>query len=190
MAKLGWIKASPRYPAAAQREKLVAWGAAKIYEYRKDTDDVHAVVKSARPRDVIGVVGIHRFADNMKGLALVMHAIGQRKIPIDDLDVGLQLTEGAVNALAALANAKRVFDGEARGTPEEMAERGGKGGRKTAKTRRVPLGKEHRQIWFASTTNDEAAKKVSKLMGRKVSVQTLRRKFGPSGRTAGWPPKR
>lgn len=189
MAKLGWIKATPRYPAKDQREKLATWGATKIYEHGKDTDDVMAFVKSIRPRDAVGVFGIHRFAPNMKQLTAVMAAIAKRGATVQDLELDLLLPPEALRGTAAYANAKRVYDGESRGTPAEYAERGAKGGRKAAKTLRVPLGSAHRQVWFAARTNLEAAQKISDMLKREVSVQTLRRKFGVSGRTAGWPAK-
>jgi len=189
MALIGWIRSSPRYPAALQREKLKARGASKIYQFGEDTDDVLTVIKSIRAGDKFAVFGLHRLGANMKQLTVAMQAIAKRNRPVIDLELDIELPARNANAVAAYANAKRVFDGELRGTPAEYAERGRKGGNRAAKVKRIELTKAHRQVWMTSATNMAAAEKIADMLGKPVSFQTLRRKFGPSGRTAGWPPK-
>jgi hypothetical protein len=50
---------------------------------------------------------------------------------------------------------------------------------------RVRLGREHEKVWMdvaAFPTNQDAAAEISAIVGCAVQVQTIRRRFGPSGR--------
>jgi hypothetical protein len=50
---------------------------------------------------------------------------------------------------------------------------------------RVRLSREHEKIWIDVAdfpTNQDAAAKISAMAGCAVQVQTIRRRFGPSGR--------
>jgi hypothetical protein len=54
----------------------------------------------------------------------------------------------------------------------------------------VKLLKEHERIWkdvAGYPTNQDAATAISKMVHSVVQVQTVRRRFGPSGRSTGTP---
>jgi len=115
-----------------------------------------------------------------------MQAIAKRNRPVIDLELDIELPARNANAVAAYANAKRVFDGELRGRQPNMpsvAERRQSRGQ----VKRIELTKAHRQVWMTSATNMRGLRR-SPYARKPVSFQTLRRKFGPSAATR-LPPK-
>lgn len=191
MDKLGWVRYSARYPVQPQRDALLAAGVpkSKIYELGKDgVASIADLLKATRQGTVVVVDGVHRLAPNWQTLVKTLKAIGKKGGRAMDARSG-----AIVDASGAglLAEARAVYAGEERiPTSEEAQARGAKGGNAAAKTRRVQLGKEHQRMWHDVVkypTNPDAAAAISKALKRPVSVQTLRRRFGNSGRLSGWP---
>lgn len=190
MDKLGWVRYSGRFPVTPQREAMARAGVKenKIYEIGKDgVASVADLLKATRRGTVIVVDGVHRLAPNWPTLIATLKAIAKKGGSVMDARSGSMVD---ASGAALLAEARSVYAGEERiPTSEDARERGRQGGKASSKTRRVKLGEQHKAMWKDKQylTNPEAAAAISKALGRPVSVPTLRRRFGNSGRPAGWP---
>lgn len=184
----GWVRYSPKFPLTEQRAALMARGVAEAAIYDAAKHDIKDVIKAKRKGTVLVVDGLHRLAESWPQMTAALHALAKAEIKVMDARTGY-LADPKPTAL--LAEARRVYSGEQHVLSSEDARaRGSKGGKAAAKKKRVPLGKEHQVIWkdvARYPTNREAAAAISKLLKRPVSIPTLRRKFGHSGRLAGWP---
>jgi hypothetical protein len=118
-------------------------------------------------------------------------AAAERGKPLTHSKTGWSITKEAVYLTA---EAQRVYNAEARmPNPDVARERGALAG-EVNRSRRMDLGRTVQSMWNGKLagkyrTNQDAADAVSLMLGRKVSVPTLRRRFGASGRAAGWPTK-
>ena len=184
----GWARYTPRFPLTKQREAIIAAGVKPdaIYEPDKKGDvTIAAFIRALRKGDVVVVDGLHRLAETWSGMLDALEQIAARGCRVMDARTGHEADAGAA---FLIADARRVYSGEARIPDHKTAvERGKKGGR-----RRQALGNEHKRMWKDIVTykrNEDAAVAISKALGRPVSVPTLRRHFGASGRMAGWYPK-
>ena len=77
-------------------------------------------------------------------------------------------------------------------SPEDAKKLGRNGGLKNAALHSHRLTSNHKAIWRDQKyrTNEDAALAISNALGKPVSVPTIRRRFGASGRPGGWPKKK
>jgi len=179
--KIGFVSYSPRYPVADQRKALAEWGAGKVYG-----GDVQDMIRAIRPahKDVIGVYGLHRLAPSWSKLTTVLADIERKGATVYDLELDL------AGGTASVSNAKRVYAGERIFSSGDDAEtRGRRGGRQSSLSRTIKLTGNHKNMWRDKKyrTNEDAALAISNALGKPVSVPTIRRRFGASGRPGGWP---
>lgn len=193
MAIRGVRRYSPRFPLKEQSAALVGAGVREqdIFTVGDDGSALEIVRKQLRKGDTLKVDGLHRLAPRWAELVPVLEAAAERNIKI--VDARTSYTTDA-QALYLTAEAQRVYNAEARmPSPEAARERGALAG-EVHRSRRMEPGRKAQSMWNGKDagkyrTNQDAADAVSLMLGRKVSVPTLRRRFGPSGRAAGWPTK-
>ncbi len=185
--KLGFAIYSPRHLMETQREALAKWGCRedRIYGTKEGVENL---ILAARRGDVVGVYGLHRLAVSWAALTGILESIERKGVEVYDLELDLPART------ASVTNAKRVFAGERIfSSGDGPVERGRKGGEKAAITRTAKLNGHHKDMWRDKKkyrTNEDAALAISNAIGKTVSVPTIRRRYGASGRAGGWPGKR
>jgi DNA invertase Pin-like site-specific DNA recombinase len=167
----GYIRESPRHPARYQREALEAAGCRAIYE--QNGEALSAFVRGLRKGDIVVVDGLHRLAATRPDFHRAIHAIERKGAQVMDARSG-QIVDS--KCVALVAEAFSNIAGEAR--IKDAAALGEQGGRP-----KIKLKRDQREIWRDLTipSNAEAADIIG------VSTRTLYRRYGPSGRPAGWP---
>lgn len=145
-----------------------------IYEESK-TETRRDFLTAMRRGDHLVVDGLHRFGTSRADLLDALHMAAEKGIVIEDAKSG---RTADASAAELVAEAFSVLAGEARvPTRAEAVKRGKLGGGQPIKVK----GKaEKRRIWQTAESNAAAAR----LTG--LTVRTLYRLFGPSGRPAGW----
>lgn len=177
----GFIRYSPRFPVARQRTALEAAGCKVVYEDGKG-EGLADAIGSLRKGDALVVDGLHRLAPTRAGVLDALEQIAARGAKVMDARTGRSTNSADA---AWVVEALMVLAGEARIPSHAEAVRRGKMGggkkKKVAMTQR-----EAQAIWLDKTirTNDEAAARIG------LGIRTLYRRFGASGRLAGWPGKK
>lgn len=177
--RIGWIRVSHRHPAAPQ---IAAIGAhCKITYNSANGDTIGHVIQALRPGNEVYVHGLHRLGSTRRELTAALEAI--RKIGARLYDTEVQAFVD-VACLEAASAAIGIINGEARMPTAALARKRGKlGGKPLAGTKMSDI--EARKLWTnAKLTNQEAADAIG------LSLRTCYRRFGDSGRPAGWPKRK
>lgn len=179
--RVGWIRVSPRFPERTQRAAVEVHARA-IYSTADDAT-VHDLVKSLRAGDEVYVHGIHRLGETRAEFTAALEAIRVAGARCYDTETGSYVDVGCIEAAAAAIG---VINGERRMPTSALARKRGKMGGGTPQLAKVPHA-EAKAIWAdKDLTNEQAAQRIG------LSVRTCYRRYGDSGRPAGWPkgPKR
>lgn len=145
-----------------------------IYEESK-TETRGDFLNAMRKGDRLVVDGLHRFGTSRIDLLDALHLAAEKGITIEDARTG---RTASAEAAELVAEAFSVLAGEARvPTRAEAVRRGKMGGGQPIKVK----GKAAmRKVWREAKSNAAAAAATG------LTVRTLYRLFGPSGRPAGW----
>ena len=179
--RIGWVRASPRFPEKAQRA-AVERHARTIYSSSDDAT-VYDMVKSLRAGDEVYVHGLHRLGETRAEFTAALEAIRVAGAKCFDTETETFVDVGCIEAAAAAIG---VINGERRMPTSALARRRGKMGGAVPQLAKVPHA-EAKAIWAdKDLTNEQAAQRIG------LSVRTCYRRYGDSGRPAGWPkgPKR
>lgn len=170
---------SPRFPAAPQ---IAAIGAhCKITYSSANGDTIGHVIHTLRPGNEVYVHGLHRLGSTRRELTAALEAIRKAHALLYDTEVGGYVDVACLEAASAAIG---IINGEARMPTSALARKRGKlGGKPKAGTKMSDI--EARKLWTnAKLTNQEAADAIG------LSLRTCYRRFGDSGRPAGWPKRK
>lgn len=178
--RLGWVRVSAGYTKRVQVAAIQAMDPYAIWgiEPTETWDDLIKAVDRDKD-DVLFVYGLHRLAETRRDLVARLRQLRDHRVTVYDCEaetaVDLGCVESATMAISVI-NGERWMPSKA-----EARRRGSKGGR-PMKGRDLTK-KQRLDIWtdLNIPTNDEAAGRIG------LSVRTLYRDFGSSGRPAGWP---
>jgi hypothetical protein len=165
--------------AEQQMAPLKSWGARTIFVDGEEDDFVAAL----RPGNEGGVVALHRLGSDWDKAAERYQQIEARGATLINIETDKPFT------VADMMAAKKWYRGERRMPNSEEAKRRAllskRARRKLLNGHKVKA----REIWrnLRIKTNDAACAKIEKLIGVEVSLATLWRAFGPSGRPRGNP---
>jgi hypothetical protein len=188
---IGWIGPSRKMPPSEQRERLLAAGVRpdKICELGKDGvlslnsmfGDGKKKRGLLRAGTIVCVCGLSKLAKSRPDLGEYLDRIAAVHAYARNVLTGRTVDPASASEVA---EAYREYAAEGKSLDSDQARKNGaKGGRK-----KTPLGRDHQKIWKDVVNyekNEHAADKVSQMLGRLVSVQTLRNTFGVSGRMSG-----
>lgn len=186
--KIGWVRASHRYPEDQQIETLEREGVPKRMVYIADKDTTTAdLCKGLTGGEHVYVQGTHRLGSTRAEYAAVLDHMRKKKVTIHDTERGTVLSaETLVAAMAVVSDDLREINGEVRQTAAGWHKaRGQLGGRSVAEG---ALSKaKAKAVWhdLASYATDAEAASICG-----VSTRTLVRWHGPSGRRPGNKPGR
>lgn len=178
---VGWVRGSPRYPAKGQSEALDRAGVRSIYS-TADGETLTDLYRGLVAGDCLHVVGVHRLGSTRAELAASIRLCRERGVTVRDLEVGADVD---LASYEAITGALGVINGEVRMAGPELAR---KRRDYTNSGRKVTQGAmsvaDAQKVWtdlVGVPTDDEAATITG------WHRTTLWRKFGRSGRKAGWP---
>lgn len=177
--RIGWIRVSPRFPASPQ---VAAIGThCRITYSSTQGDTIGHVIQALRAGNELYVHGLHRLGSTRRELTAALEAIRKAGARLYDTEVGAYVDVAGLEAASAAIG---IINGEARMPTATLARKRGKlGGKPLAGTKMSDL--EARKLWTNSKlTNQEAADAIG------LSLRTCYRRFGDSGRPAGWPKRK
>ena len=181
--RVGWIRATSRFPGKPQRAALEAAKCHAIYS-SMDDETLEDIYRHLREGNHLYVLGVHRLGSTRAELEATLRHCREVGVVVHDLETGgivdLACYEAAVAAIG-------VINGEVRMAGPELARRRrtARGGRKV-KQGAMPKADAER-VWRSADlarTDAEAATITG------VGLRTLYRWFGASGRKAGWPKRK
>lgn len=181
--KVGWVRVSPRFPGKAQLEALKAAGCHAIYS-TADDETLEDLYRHLRRDNHLHVLGLHRLGSTRAELEATLRLCHETGVVVHDLEVG-----GVVDlsCFTAAISALGIINGEVRMAGPELARkrRGYRGGRKL---KQGPLPDSDAKAAWHDVAGIRTDGEAAALIG--LGLRTLYRRYGPSGRKAGWPKRK